>query len=80
MEDPYEVSPIMLNPFDPPNLIYWLICPTHQVCKILFSCYLIISLRNALHSSEEGGTKTFTSNQSQLGWSTITHMYNRECE
>lgn len=35
---------------------------------------------NALHSSKEGGTKTFTLNQSQFGWNTITCMYNRECE
>ena len=35
---------------------------------------------NALHSSKEGGTKTFTLNQSQFGWNTITRMYNRECE
>lgn len=41
-EDPYEVSPYMLNPFDPPNLIYWLICPTHQVCKISLSFYHLI--------------------------------------
>lgn len=35
---------------------------------------------NALHSSKEGGTKTFTLNQSQFGWSTITRRYNCECE
>ena len=26
--DPYEVQPWMINP---PELLYWLICPTHQV-------------------------------------------------
>lgn len=35
---------------------------------------------NALHSSKEGGTQTFTLNQSQFGWSTITRRYNCECE
>ena len=29
--DPYEVHPSFINPFDPPNLIHWMICPTHQV-------------------------------------------------
>lgn len=28
---PFAINPVMLNPFDPPNLIHWLICPTHQV-------------------------------------------------
>ena len=32
--DPFEVKPFFVNPFDPPNLIYWLICPSHQVCVI----------------------------------------------
>ena len=30
-DDPFAINPVMLNPFDPPNLIHWLICPTHQV-------------------------------------------------
>ena len=29
--DKYRVEPWMLNPFDPPHKIYWLICPSHQV-------------------------------------------------
>lgn len=32
MEDKFEVKPLMINPFDPPNHIYWVVCPTHQVC------------------------------------------------
>lgn len=34
--DPYEVKPVMINPFNPPQPIFWLICPTHQV--MLFMC------------------------------------------
>ena len=29
--DPYEVHSSFINPFDPPNLIHWMICPTHEV-------------------------------------------------
>ena len=29
--DIYEVKPWMVNPFNPPWLIYWMICPSHQV-------------------------------------------------
>ena len=35
--DPYEVKPVMINPFNPPQPIFWLICPTHQV--MLCMCY-----------------------------------------
>ena len=35
-EDPYCIEPFMMNPFDPPNLIFWLICPTHQVRFLLW--------------------------------------------
>jgi len=28
-----SVEPWMLNPFNPPHKIYWLICPSHQVTK-----------------------------------------------
>ena len=31
--DKYSVEPWMLNPFNPPHKIYWLICPSHQVTK-----------------------------------------------
>ena len=34
-DDPYCVSPVMINPFNPPNPIFWLICPTHQVHEFL---------------------------------------------
>jgi len=30
-DDIFEIKPWMLNPFHPPDLIYWMICPTHQV-------------------------------------------------
>ena len=29
--DPYRVQPWFINPYNPPNHIYWLICPSHQV-------------------------------------------------
>ena len=32
----YEISPFMVNPYDPPNPIFWLICPTHQVYIIIY--------------------------------------------
>ena len=32
--DVYEVKPWMVNPFNPPWLIYWMIFPTHQVICI----------------------------------------------
>ena len=31
-DDKFKVRPWMMNPFNPPKKIYWLICPTHQVC------------------------------------------------
>ena len=30
-EDKFEVEPWMFNPFNPPHLIFWMICPSHQV-------------------------------------------------
>ena len=32
-EDKYKVKPWMINPFNPPHQIFWLICPSHQVCN-----------------------------------------------
>ena len=29
--DPHKVEPWFINPFNPPNKIYWIICPSHQV-------------------------------------------------
>ena len=29
----FEVTPWMTNPFNPPHKIFWVICPTHQVCE-----------------------------------------------
>jgi len=31
--DKYSVEPWVLNSFNPPHKIYWLICPSHQVTK-----------------------------------------------
>lgn len=33
--DQYAIKPWFINPFNPPNLIYWMICPTHQVCHLI---------------------------------------------
>ena len=30
----YSVKPWFTNPFDPPQKIYWIICPTHQVILV----------------------------------------------
>lgn len=30
-DDRFEVEPWMINPYDPPNKIFWMICPSHQV-------------------------------------------------
>ena len=30
-DDKFEVEPWMINPYDPPNKIFWMICPSHQV-------------------------------------------------
>lgn len=32
--DTYTVKPWFVNPYDPPHLIYWLICPSHQVIYV----------------------------------------------
>ena len=29
--DKFEIKPWFINPFSPPDLVYWMICPTHQV-------------------------------------------------
>lgn len=40
--DRFEVMPYMINPFDPPNHIYWVVCPTHQVCyNLAMFCVLV---------------------------------------
>ena len=31
LSDKYQVKPYFVNPFNSPNLIHWLICPSHQV-------------------------------------------------
>ena len=36
-EDKFAVKPWMLNPFNPPHCIYWLICPSHQVCTLVYA-------------------------------------------
>ena len=47
-EDIFKVEPWMINPYCPPALIYWMICPTHQVCAYrlntrLFHVILLLS-------------------------------------
>uniref|UniRef100_A0A1X7TZ92 DDE-1 domain-containing protein n=1 Tax=Amphimedon queenslandica TaxID=400682 RepID=A0A1X7TZ92_AMPQE len=38
--DPYEVHPSFVNPYDPPNLMHWMICPTHQLKNNYDTCSL----------------------------------------
>ena len=39
-KDPFEVQPWMNNPFNPPNKIFWMICPSHQVSVMChFICF-----------------------------------------
>ena len=42
LEDKYLIELWMINPFNPPCKLFWLICPSHQVCSIMFvmSCTL----------------------------------------
>jgi hypothetical protein len=68
--DPYEVCPCMMNPFNPPNFIYWLICPTHQLKNMI----------NALFSSKYGGTKSFMLDGVLFGWPAIVSLYEWECK
>ncbi|XP_065907460.1 uncharacterized protein [Dysidea avara] len=70
LSDQYEVKPYFVNPFNPPHLIHWLICPSHQLKNMI----------NALHSSRPGGTKRFTLDDKQFGWQTIVDMFDRECQ
>ena len=41
-EDPHLVEPFFINPFNPPNKIFWIICPSHQVriCTCTLRNYL----------------------------------------
>ena len=32
--DKIEIKPWLINPFNPPDLIFWMICPTHQVILV----------------------------------------------
>ncbi|XP_065905179.1 uncharacterized protein [Dysidea avara] len=69
--DPYAVRPWFVNPHDPLNRIYWLICPSHQLKNMI----------NALFSSQEGGTRTFTAaDGTTFGWKAILDLYSRECQ
>ncbi|XP_019853621.1 PREDICTED: uncharacterized protein LOC109582964 [Amphimedon queenslandica] len=68
-DDPFTVQPVMINPFDPPNLIYWLICPTHQLKNMI----------NALFSSKSEGTKEFIQQEVSFGWKSILDLWEREC-
>ena len=34
LDDKYMIEPWMINPFNPPQKLFWLICPSHQVCTV----------------------------------------------
>ncbi|XP_065915048.1 uncharacterized protein [Dysidea avara] len=59
LRDQYKVKNLFLfvNPFNPPHLIHWLICPSHK----------LKNMTNALHSSRPGGTKKFMLDGEQFG-------------
>ncbi|XP_065894808.1 uncharacterized protein [Dysidea avara] len=70
-EDKFEVKPWMINPFNPPNQIFWLICPSHQLKNMI----------NALFSSKIGGSKQFQrTDKCTFGWEAIDSLYQRELE
>ena len=33
--DPHKIEPWFQNPFDPSRRIFWVICPSHQVIKMI---------------------------------------------
>jgi len=37
--DQFAIKAWFVNPYNPPNLIYWMICPTHQVRQYLYAKY-----------------------------------------
>ena len=42
--DKFEVKPFTTNPFDPPNRLFWVVCPTHQVhYSFVFLLYICIA-------------------------------------
>ena len=48
--DQFEVQPWFINPFASPDLIFWMICPTHQVQSVFVQCvslyvHFLFSLR-----------------------------------
>ena len=34
LDDKYMIEPWMINPFNPPQKLFWLICPSHQVSTV----------------------------------------------
>jgi len=84
--DRYAIKPWFTNPYNSPDLIYWMICPTHQIWPFIllsiewciFTAENIQSVINV--SSKSGGTKLFTHRKDQcnFGRDTFIHMYQRE--
>ena len=44
--DKHEVEPWMLNPFNPPHKIFWLICPSHQVMACIYCPRVYVMLHS----------------------------------
>lgn len=57
----FQIDPKFENPFKPGRDIYFVICPTHEMKSMI----------SALHSSRQGGTKSFHRNQVFFGWEEI---------
>ena len=89
LEDENFISPYFSNPFNPSHKIFWLVCPSHQVKELFYSCSLLNVIQslqlknmiNALFSSRwPDGTKHFQLEGVEFGWQTIIDMYSRECD
>ena len=42
--DVYQIKTYFVNPFNPPSLIHWLICPSHQVSELPSITKLMFSI------------------------------------
>lgn len=73
----------MMNPFDPPNLIFLVNLP-NSLSKVFVVVMMILLLLknmiNALFSSKEGGTKSVLLSGITFDWKAVTMMYERECD
>ena len=84
LSNKYKVKPYFVKPFNSPNLIHWLICPSHQVQYIcndfrLYDLCICLVEEHDLHSSQRSGSRDFTLNANQFRWQAIIDMFDRDC-